>query len=136
MKKAIAAVLLLLVLIGSAGGTLYFKGETDRLRTENEALVAAAESRLAAAQAAYNAIDPSTLEGSEHQLETEKAIVAEAVAQADELEKESRALDEEISRAQQELDALEEQEENAYYLAMYQSLHEGMEKVEDCIEGN
>ena len=136
MKKAIAAVLLLLVLIGSAGGTLYFKGETDRLRTENEALVAAAESRLAAAQAAYNAIDPSTLEGSEHQLETEKAIVAEAVAQADELEKESRAIDEEISRAQQELDALEEQEENAYYLAMYQSLHEGMEKVEDCIEGN
>ena len=136
MKRAIAAVLLLLVLIGSAGGALYFKGETDRLRAENEALVAAAESRLAAAQAAYNAIDPGTLEGSEHQLEAEKAIVAEAVARADELEKESRSLDEEISRAQAELDALEEQEENAYYLAIYQSLHEGMEKVEGCIEGN
>lgn|GEM_PF-876711 len=136
VKKVIVPVLLLAVLALSVFGAVTFRGRTRQLTEENEALLTAARERQQAAQDEYNAIDPSTVEGAEHQLERERAIVSEALEQAAALEEETLTLNDSISQAEEELSALKEDEDNAYYLAVYESYSKGMEKVEAAIEGN
>lgn len=136
MKKVIVPVLLLLVIAVMTAGAFYFRGETRRLHAENSALVTSAEERLARAKADYEAIDPSTVEGAERQLESEQAIVTDALEHAEELEQENKQLDESIAEEQKKLDAASAEEDTAYYLAVYESLHRGMEQVEGYIEGN
>ena len=136
LKKVIVTLLLLAVLAGSVYGALFFRGRTAELTAEGEALIAAAQERQQSAADAYDAIDPGTAEGAEHQLEQEKAIVAEAQANAEALEEETLDLESSIREAQDELAALREDEDNAYYLAVYDSYSRGMEKVEAAIEGN
>ena len=82
MKRIIIAVLLLAVIAGAAAGGLLLRDETRQLRKENQALVTAAEGRLAQAKAELEAIDPSTVEGEERKLASEQAIVDEAIAKA------------------------------------------------------
>ena len=136
MKRIITALLLAALIGGAAAGALYLRGETEQLREEAQALVTQAEDRLARAKAELAAIDPSTVEGEERQLASEKAIVEDAIARAQELEAENETLDDDIFRAQAQMDALMEQEENAYYLSVYESYSRGMEMVEGYIEGN
>lgn len=128
--------LLLALIAGAAAGAVYLRGETDKLQAEGQARVTEAEDRLALARAELAAIDPSTVEGEERQLASEKAIVEDAIARAQELEAENETLDGDILRAGAELDALKEQEDNAYYLSVYESYSRGMEMVEGYIEGN
>ena len=59
-----------------------------------------------------------------------------AVARAQELETENETLDADILQAQGELDAAKAQEDNAYYLTVYEAYSQGMKKVEGYIEGN
>lgn len=132
----IITVLLLAMIAGAAAGAMILRGETERLKADNRALVAAAEDRLAQARAELAAIDPSAVEGEERQLASEQAAVEEAVARAQELEAENDALDGDILQAQAELDAARAQEDAAYYLSVYESYRKGMELVEGCIEGN
>ena len=136
MKRIITAVLLLALIAGAAAGAVYLRGETARLRTEGEALVSAAESRLTGAKAELEAIDPSTVEGEERQLASEEAIMNDVIARSQELEAENETLEEDILRARAELDAVKEQGDNAYYLSVYESYSRGMEMVEGYIEGN
>ena len=136
MKKVIVPLILLLVIAGMAAGAFYFQGETGKLHAENRALVASAQERLDQAKAELEAIDPSTVEGAERQLESEQAIVKEALDRAEELEKENTQLDDSIAEENAELESVSADEETAYYLAVYESLHQGMEKVEGYIEGN
>ena len=136
MKKMIVPVLLLLVILATAAGAFWFRGQTQKLHADNQTLVSDAEQRLAQAKAEYNAIDPSTVEGAERQLESEQAIVTEAETRAQELEMENAKLDQEISEEKAKLEKASSDEDTAYYLAVYESLHKGMEKVEGYIEGN
>lgn len=136
MKKVIVMLLLLAVLAGAIYGALVFRGRTQQLTAENEALVTAARERQQAATAAFAAIDPDTAEGAQRQLEHEKAIVAQALSDAADLENESAELDRALEEARDQLTALQEDEENAYYMAVYESYARGMEKVEAAIEGN
>ena len=136
MKRIITALLLAALIGGAAAGALYLRGETEQLREEGQALVTQAEDRLARAKAELAAIDPSTVEGEERQLASEKAIVEDAIARAQELEAENETLDDDIFRAQAQLDALKEKEDNEYYLSVYESYSRGMEMVEGYIEGN
>ncbi len=136
MKKVIVMLLLLAVLAGAIYGALVFRGRTQQLTAENEALVTAALERQQAASAAFAAIDPDTAEGAQRQQEHEKAIVAQALSDAADLENESAELDRDLEEARDQLTALQEDEENAYYMAVYESYARGMEKVEAAIEGN
>ncbi len=136
VKKVIVMLLLLAVLAGAIYGALVFRGRTQQLTAENEALVTAARERQQAASAAFAAIDPDTAEGAQRQQEHEKAIVAQALSDAADLENESAELDRDLEEARDQLTALQEDEENAYYMAVYESYARGMEKVEAAIEGN
>lgn len=136
LKKTITTVLLLLLIIEAAAGTLLIGSEVRRLRDESRAQLTEAEERLARAKAELEAIAPDTVEGEEHQLAVEQAIVDDAIAKAQELEAENTSLDGDIARAQAELDAVREQDDNAYYLTVYEALKKGMELVEGYIEGN
>ena len=136
LKKMIVPVLLLMVILATTAGAFWFRGQTQKLHSDNQALVADAEQRLARAKAEFDAIDPSTVEGAERRLESEQAIVTEAETRAAELEQENAQLDKEISEEKAKLENISSDEETAYYLAVYESLHQGMEKVEGYIEGN
>ena len=67
-------------------------------------------------------------------LETELAALQEEnrqlEAEAEELEEENSALDEETAQLQQEYDALAQQEENVYYQTILDALTEGMNLVD------
>ncbi len=136
MKRIIIAVLLLAMIAGASAGALLLQGETRRLREEGQKTVTEAEGRLAQARAELETIDPSSVEGAERQLASEQAIVNEAVARAMELEAENATLDADILKVQGELDAAKAQEDNAYYLTVYEAYSQGMKKVEEYIEGN
>ena len=136
LKRIIIALLLLALIAGASAGALLLQGETRRLREEGQKAVTEAEGRLAQARAELKAIDPSSVEGEERQLASEQAIVNEAVARAQELETENETLDADILKAQGELDAAKAQEDNAYYLTVYEAYSQGMKKVEGYIEGN
>ena len=136
LKKTITTVLLLLLIIEAAAGTLLIGSEVRRLRDESRAQLTEAEERLARAKTELEAIAPDTVEGEEHQLVVEQAIVDDAIAKAQELEAENTSLDGDIARAKAELDAAREQDDNAYYQTVYDALKKGMELVEGYIEGN
>ena len=136
MKRIIIALLLLALIAGASAGALLLQGETRHLREEGQKSVTEAEGRLAQARAELETIDPSSVEGEERQLASEQAIVNEAIARAQELETENETLDADILKAQGELDAAKAQEDNAYYLTVYEAYSQGMKKVEGYIEGN
>ena len=115
MKKVIVMLLLLAVLAGAVYGALVFRSRTRQLAQEGEALVAAAQER---------------------QQTLENAIVAEALEEAAALEEEAAGLEAPLEEARNKLTALQEDEENAYYLAVYAAYSRGMEKVEAAIEGS
>lgn len=136
VKKVIVMLLLLAVLAGAVYGTLVFRSRTRQLAVEGEALVAAAQERQQAAIDAFNAIDPNTEAGAQRQQTLENAIVAEALEEAAALEEEAAGLEASLEEARNKLTALQEDEENAYYLAVYAAYSRGMEKVEAAIEGS
>ena len=105
------------------------------MRRENEARVTAAQNELDAQKAAYAAIDPSTDEGMARQIEAERQAVAEAQQQTDDFRQKNEALRRDIETLTGQIRELEADEENTYYLAVYESLHRGMETVEDCLDG-
>ena len=136
VKKVIVMLLLLAVLAGAVYGALTFRDRTAQLTAENEALVAAARERQQAASDAYNAIDPGTAEGAERQLEQERAIIDEALKNAAALDEETASMETAAADARAQIAVLREDEDTAYYLAVYESYTRGMEKVEAAIEGN
>ena len=136
VKKVIVMLLLLAVLAGAVYGALVFRSRTRQLAQEGEALVAAAQERQQAAIDAFNAIDPNTEAGAQRQQTLENAIVAEALEEAAALEEEAAGLEAPLEEARNKLTALQEDEENAYYLAVYAAYSRGMEKVEAAIEGS
>ena len=136
MKKVLVTIMLLLLIAGAGVGAFYFQGQTRQLHADGQALVTAAEDALASARADLNAIDPSTVEGEELRLASEQAIVDEALDKAKALEEENTTLDDSILQTQSELDSILEQEDNAYYMSVYESYSRGMKIVEDSIEGS
>ena len=136
MKKVIVAVLLLALIAGCAVGAAGFRGKTAAIRAQRDAAVGAAEERLALAREAYAAVDPNALDGEAERLAAEQSALADALAQAGAMESENKALADEAARAEAGLETLRADEENAYYLSIYQALQAGMEKVEALIEGN
>ena len=128
-------IVLLLALAGTASSTLMLNGRVSAMRRENEARVTAAQNELDAQKAAYAAIDPSTDEGMARQIEAERQAVAEAQQQTDDFRQKNEALRRDIETLTGQIRELEADEENTYYLAVYESLHRGMETVEDCLDG-
>ena len=128
-------ILLLLVLAGSLFGAYTLQTRVSALEAENEAKVAAAQSELDAIKAAYAAIDPETDEGMARQIEAENQAIDEANEQAAALTQDSETLRADIRTLQSGISALEADEDNAYYLKVYESLHKGMEMVEGLLNG-
>ena len=60
----------------------------------------------------------------------------EATALAAQLENENAALEIEAGELQRQVDELEADEDNAYYLAIYDQMVKGIEEVQGYIEGN
>ena len=149
MKRILTMIVLLLALAGTASSTLMLNGRVSAMRRENEARVTAAQNELDAQKAAYAAIDPSTDEGMARQIEAERQAVAEAQVrrrhrrtvllsrsqQTDDFRQKNEALRRDIETLTGQIRELEADEENTYYLAVYESLHRGMETVEDCLDG-
>ena len=129
-------ILLLLVLAGAVYTAVGYRGKIRELEAANQVLVDEARERLDAARAAYDAIDPSTMEGSQRQLETENELIEAGRQRTEELESEIRELETDIDLAEQRKTELEADEETEYYLTVYESYRQGMEKVEERIEGN
>ena len=128
-------IVLLLALAGTASSTWMLNGRVSAMRRENEARVTAAQNELDAQKAAYAAIDPSTDEGMARQIEAERQAIAEAQQQTDDFRQKNEALRRDIETLTGQIRELEADEENAYYLAVYESLHKGMETVEGCLDG-
>ena len=128
-------IVLLLALAGTACSAWTLNGRVSAMRRENEARVAAAQGELDAQKAEYAAIDPSTDEGMARQIEAERQAVADAQQQTDEYQKKNEALRRDNETLTGQIRELEADEENAYYLAVYESLHKGMELVEGCLDG-
>jgi len=133
MKKVIAMILLLLILAGSVFGTLTFRGRTQAMTAQQEALLSQARAELDAAAAERDAVDPSTAEGQERALAAEQEALAAARQRAEALQSEIDGMNAQILQAEQELEALSADEDNAYYLAVYESYQAGMEMVEGYI---
>lgn len=136
MKKVIVTVLLLALIAACGAGTYVLRDKSARIRAERDALVSAAEDRRSQAQAAFDAVDRNALDDDEDRLAAQQAALEEALAEAEALEEENKALAAQAQESEAALSALREQGDNEYYLTIYQSLREGMEKVEALIEGN
>ena len=136
MKRILTAIVLLIALAASAyaGWTIYER--TQALTRENEARVAAAEKELDEQKAVFAAIDPSTDEGMALRIEAENEAIAEARDRTETLAAENESLRRENEELTGTIAGLEADEENAYYLKVYESLHKGMEMVEGCLDGN
>ena len=70
------------------------------------------------------------------QIEAENQAIADAQQQTEALHQESEQLRQENEDLRAQVAELEADEENAYYLTVYESLHKGMEMVEGYIDGN
>ena len=127
MKKTITTVLLIVLMLYSW---------TEDLRSFHQSRVNTALDELNAAKTAYAMIDPNTDEGAARLLETEQAAVDEATALAAQLENENAALEIEAGELQRQVDELEADEDNVYYLAIYDQMVKGIEEVQGYIEGN
>ena len=128
-------ILLLAALAGILYGGVTMQKNVAALRAENQARVDAAQSELDAQKAAYAAIDPRTDEGMAHQIEAENQAITDAQQQTETLLKENEELRRENEELAKEVSSLEAEEDNAYYLTVYESLHKGMEMVEGYIDG-
>ena len=136
MKKVIVTVLLLALIAACGAGTYVLREKSAELRSERDAMMSAAEERRSQAQAAYDAIDRNALDADSDRLVRERAALEEAAAEAKALEEENKTLTARVRESETALAELREQGDNEYYLTIYQSLREGMEKVEALIEGN
>ena len=136
VKRILTAIVLLAALAASAYAGWTINEKTGTLTREGEARVTAAQKELDEQKAAYAAIDPSTDEGMALRIEAENAAVAEARGQTETLREENDSLRSENEELTGKIAALEADEENAYYLKVYESLHKGMEMVEGYLNGN
>ncbi len=136
MKKVIVAVLLLALIAACGAGTYVLREKTAQIRAERDALISAAEDRRSQAQAALDAVDRNALDADESRLAEEQAALEQAGSEVEALEAENKDLTARVMESEAALSELREQGDNEYYLTIYQSLREGMEKVEALIEGN
>ena len=128
-------IVLLLALCACVYSALTLHGRVDAMRREQQARVDAAQGELDAAKAEYAAFDPNTDEGMARQIEAQNQAVAEAQQKTESLQKENETLRSENEALTKEVGELEADEETAYYLKTYESLHKGMEMVEEYING-
>ena len=135
MRRILTLIVLLFVLAGTACSAWMLNARVSGMRRENEARVEAAKAELDAQKAAYAAIDPTTDEGMSRQIEAEKQALEEARQQTETLLGENETLSRENKALADRISELESDEDNAYYLAVYESLHKGMEMVEGYLDG-
>jgi cell division protein FtsB len=131
---AIIAMVVLLAVIGaSVYGALRFRGQYRELKAEKEVAIALAEEDLAAARAELAALDLSGPEGSQILLDAQEEALEKARGEAVALEAEIDALNEEIARLEAEIALLEQDEDYAYFRAIYEAYREGRDHVEELI---
>lgn len=135
MNKKMTKVILLAVLIAAmAAGAVVIRGRFVKKQAYYADMQAQAESALAAAQGEYDAIDTASLDAETAemaQLQEQNAALTEENTQ---MTADGTALDSQISEKQADYDA--KASDNEYYVSIYNSLKEGMEKVEGYIDGN
>ena len=136
MKRILTAIVLLIALAAVAYAGWTINGKTQALADEYEARVADAQKELDEQKAVYAAIDPSTDEGMALRIEAENEAIAEARGRTETLTAENETLRRENEELTGTVAGLEAEEENAYYLKVYESLHKGMEMVEGYLDGN
>ena len=133
MKKTLRIVIPLLLIAAFVAGGLLIRTQTVKKEAYYEKLVADAQSERDAAQMGYDTVDTSAVDAVTADLEalqTENASMEESIRG---LTEENAGLDTDMDARQQEYDRLAQEEDNAYYLAIYESLMEGMTKVEGYI---
>ena len=114
-------------------GVLFLRSYSTQ-KAEYEKLVTSAEQELAAAESERDAADPDKAGGAALWDEKVKEALADAQTDIEAMQKENAALDESIASAQKEIDALKSDENTAYYQQVYDTLSEGLKKVEGYLE--
>lgn len=133
MKKVLWTVIPLVLIAGFLVGGLVMRTKSINKEAHYQQVIAEARTAESAAQAAYDGVDTSAVDALNEELsatqqenvDTEDAIRA--------LTEETAAMDENIAANQKQFDAWAADEENAYYLAVFESLSEGKAKVEEYI---
>jgi len=133
MRKVLWTIIPLVLIAGFVVGGLVMRTRSIERETYYRQVIDEARTKEADAQAAYEGVDTSAVDALNEELaaiQQENADTEEAIRT---LTEENKALDESIAANQEEFDAWAADEENAYYLAVYESLSEGKAKVEEYI---
>lgn len=133
MKKTLRILVPAVLIVAFVAGGLLIRNQVVKKEAYYEQLVADAQAQQAAAQNAYDTVDTSAMEAVNADLASLQAENAAMEADIQALTEENAGLDADLADRQQEYDQLAQEEDNAYYLAIYESLSEGMAKVEGYI---
>ena len=135
MKKILTTIVLLAALAAAMISAVTINSRTAQLRQENQARVDAAQKALDDKKEEYASIDPSTDEGMQRQIEAKNQAVADAQTETQSLLAENESLRQDNEALTKEISALEANEENAYYLTVYEHMQKGMALVEGYLDG-
>ncbi len=126
-------VLLLAVTAGAVYMGLQFRSRYIQRRTEAEGIVAAAQAELEAAQAQYAAVDPNDPANARRLTDIREEVLSEARQEEQRLRDELAELDASLKEMEAKLAELENDEEYAFYKAIYDSYAEGKAYVEELL---
>lgn len=133
MKKVLWTIIPLVLIAGFVVGGLVMRTKSIEKEAHYRQEIAEARAAESAAQAAYDGVDTSAVDALNEELaatQQENSDTEEAIRV---LTEETAALEESIEANQKQFDAWAADEENAYYLSVYESLSEGKAKVEEYI---
>jgi len=134
LGKILRRVLLAVVIVIAAGIGIYFFLQTSALEGEWSDKVAVAEAELKDAETARDSLDPETETGAAAWESWKSNALQAGQNKLQEIQNENSALDASVQESEASLQEKLADEEIAYYMAIYDSMAEGMEKVEGYIE--
>ena len=133
MKKVLWTIIPLVLIAGFVVGGLVMRTKSIEKEAHYRQEIAEARAAESAALAAYDGVDTSAVDALNEELaatQQENSDTEEAIRV---LTEETAALEDSIEANQKQFDAWAADEENAYYLSVYESLSEGKAKVEEYI---
>ena len=133
-------VLVMILLLGILGGAgflgLRFRDQREAKLREGETLVAQARAEMEEARANNPIPDPDDPEYARRQEELRQQLLSQAREEEQALEEQTAALEQSLREAEDELSRLEQDEDYAYYKALYDTYEEGRVYVVGLLSGN
>ena len=133
MKKVLWTVIPLILIAVFAAGGLFLRAQTVQTNAQYEQMIQDAQNEQSAAQAELDGVDTSAVDALNTELQAIQAENAAYEESISALNAENESLDAGIAANESTFDAWALDEENAYYLTVYEKLSEGKAKVEGYI---